>query len=193
MSDTGATPRAIVPLAIVFEGGLLVLALGLGWLLGTPALATLRLTWQAAGWGVLATAPPLLLMWWLVRTTWAPIRRLNHEIEHTVVPLFAGSTPLQLAAVALAAGLGEEALFRGVLQGALAGWLGPLTGLALASLLFGLAHLITPAYAILAGALGVYLGALAIYSGNLLIPILAHALYDCAALMYWTGKRPATE
>ena len=88
MSDTSAAPRAIVPLAIVFEGGLLVLALGLGWLLGTPALATLRLTWQAAGWGVLATVPPLLLMWWLVHTTWAPIRQLNHEIEHAVVEFY---------------------------------------------------------------------------------------------------------
>ena len=193
VSDTRAAQRTIVPLAIAFESGLFVLALGFGWLLDTPALATLRLTWRAAALGLLATAPPLLLMWWLIRTTWAPIRRLNREIEHTVVPLFAGSTPLQLAAVALAAGVGEEVLFRGVIQAALAGWSGAAMGLLLTSLLFGLVHLITPTYAALAGLLGLYLGALALYSGNLLAPILVHALYDVAALTYWTRKRPATE
>jgi membrane protease YdiL (CAAX protease family) len=183
--------RTIVPLAIAFEGGLFVVALGLGWLLDTPALATLRVTWRAAGLGVLATVPPLLLMWWLLRTTWAPITRLNREIEHTVAPLFAGSTPVQLAVVAVAAGLGEEVLFRGVVQEALIGWSGPAIGLLATSLLFGLVHLITPTYAALAGLLGLYLGALALYSGNLLAPVLVHALYDLVALTYWVGKPPA--
>jgi membrane protease YdiL (CAAX protease family) len=125
---------------------------------------------------------------------WEPLRRLSREIEETVAPLFAGCPPLALALVSLAAGVGEEALFRGVIQTALGEAVHPAVGLLGASLLFGLTHLVTPTYALLAGVLGLYLGAITMATGNLLPAIVAHALYDFVALVFWTGRgRPAAE
>ena len=76
-----------------------------------------------------------------------------------------------------AAGVGEEALFRGVLQPAL----GPY-GLWISSLLFGVLHALTYTYFLLAALLGLYLGWLFERTDNLLVPVIVHALYDAVAL-----------
>ena len=111
--------------------------------------------------------------------------------EQRIAPLFAGSGPLALALVALLAGLGEETLFRGVIQPALAAHLPLWAALAVTAALFGLAHWITPTYALLAGIVGAYLGGLLLVSGNLLAPIVAHALYDLVALTLLVRLKPA--
>ena len=59
----------------------------------------------------------------------------------------------------------------------------PWPGLAVASLLFGLLHPITPTYVAIAALLGAYLGAVWLATGNLLTVIVAHALYDFVALV----------
>jgi membrane protease YdiL (CAAX protease family) len=55
--------------------------------------------------------------------------------------------------------------------------------LVLTSVAFGLAHFLTLSYALLAALAGLYLGALYWAGGNLVIPIVAHALYDLVALL----------
>jgi membrane protease YdiL (CAAX protease family) len=112
-------------------------------------------------------------------------------VEQRVAPLFAGSGPMVLVVVALLAGLGEEALFRGVVQPALAAHLPLLVAIAATAMLFGAAHWITPTYALLAGIVGAYLGGLFVLSGNLLVPIVAHALYDVVALALLVRVKPA--
>ena len=67
----------------------------------------------------------------------------------------------------------------------------PWWALLLTSVVFGLGHLITPAYALLAGLLGFYLGTLALVYDNLLLVMTVHGLYDFLALIYLT-KRPQT-
>jgi membrane protease YdiL (CAAX protease family) len=94
---------------------------------------------------------------------------------------------LHIVALALMAGVAEEALFRGLLQEGLAGPLGWLPALLLASALFGVVHWLTGLYALLAGAVGLYLGGLYLLTGNLLVPIVVHALYDVVALVYLRG------
>ena len=91
---------------------------------------------------------------------------------------------IDMVLIAALAGLGEEVFFRGVMQTALAGSVGVWAAVALASVVFGLAHFLTLTYAVYATVIGVYLGALLIVSGNLLVPILAHAVYDLLALVY---------
>ena len=59
-------------------------------------------------------------------------------------------------------------------------WVGLIAG----GVLFGLAHCITPTYALLAGLIGLYLGWLWIATGNLLVPITTHAVYVFLALVY---------
>jgi membrane protease YdiL (CAAX protease family) len=171
-------------LAVGFESALLLLAIGLGWLVRAHLLRQINVNWSAFLLGVAATVPLLAGAWWSSETHWAPIARLRKDVARSVVPLFAQCSVLDFVVIALLAGLAEEALFRGVLQTALAGIVSPLTALVIASAAFGLAHLVTPAYAFIAGLIGLYLGLLHLISQNLFIPIVVHALYDFAALTY---------
>jgi len=123
--------------------------------------------------------------------TWPPLARIRRFFDAVVRRLFAECTWIELALIALAAGVGEEALFRGVLQPALGRWLGAGPALVVASVLFGLLHPITPVYAVLAGLIGIYLGGVWLASGNLLVVIIVHALYDFLALIYVLRGLPA--
>jgi membrane protease YdiL (CAAX protease family) len=111
-------------------------------------------------------------------------------VQERIAPLFAGSTAAELALVAALAGLGEEALFRGVVQTALAARLPAWAAVALTAAGFGLAHCLTPAYAVLAGIVGAYLGWTFLATGNLLVPIVAHAVYDFIALAILLAMKP---
>ena len=164
-----------------------MLALGLGWALKSPFYEQVALMWQAFVWGAVATAPPLLLMWLGTRTQWGPLLRIMRQTEK-LLPQFAACSYFELALISSLAGVAEEALFRGVIQTALGAWLHPWAALLITSALFGLGHLITPMYALLAGLLGLYLGGLAMIYNNLLLVMVVHALYDFVALVYLARK-----
>jgi membrane protease YdiL (CAAX protease family) len=183
--------------AAIFEGSLVPVAIGLGWLLKSPPLATLHVEGYAALLGLAATLPPLTLFWLCLKCPWRPFAEIAKITDETLVPLFRDCRLVELAIIATLAGIGEEMLFRGVIQAAAAveigGQRGVWLGLLLASVLFGLLHAITPTYAILAGLIGLYLGGLWLASGNLLTPVVAHGAYDFLALMYLMrarGQRP---
>ena len=55
----------------------------------------------------------------------------------------------------------------------------------LVSLLFGLAHAMTTSYFVIASLVGAYLGWLAMTYADLIAPIIAHALYDFVAILYF--------
>ncbi|MFC1597056.1 CPBP family intramembrane glutamate endopeptidase, partial [Planctomycetota bacterium] len=55
------TPRQLVFWAVVFEGGLGLLAIALGWWLGCRPMETVRWSTPAAIWGALAGLPMLVL------------------------------------------------------------------------------------------------------------------------------------
>ena len=104
------------------------------------------------------------------------VRAVYHD---TIVPLFGRIGPFSAIAIGAAAGVGEEWLFRGVLQ--------PVTGIAIASVLFGLAHVggvrMLP-FGVWATGMGAVMGSLAAATGGLTAPIVAHGLYDMLALEY---------
>ena len=181
-------PPHFALLAAAFEGGLVVVALALGWLVGQKPLESFRWTPADAGWGVAATLPPLVLLWLCLKCPLRPTKQLVRVVDTQLLPLFRDCHIFDLAVISVLAGLGEEMLFRGVIQQAVAdavsGQAGPWIGLAVAAILFGLAHRITTAYAVLAGLLGLYLGGVWLITDNLLVPIMAHALYDFLALVY---------
>ena len=111
------------------------------------------------------------------------IRRLYVE---GLKPVFGNLSAMEIIAISVAAGVGEEMLFRGVLQ--------PELGLVPASVIFGLLHMGdsgTLVFGCWVMIMGAALGALAIWSGGLLAPIVAHAVYDAAAMSYirW-GRGP---
>lgn len=182
-------------LALASEGGVGLLALFLSWLLGYPLHDALR--WETAAWvwGTLAVVPLLGIMAMVLWAPWPPFRRLVAALDELVIPLFRTCNLADLALISALAGLGEEMLFRGVIQRVLADLggesIGPWLGLVAASLLFGLAHAITRAYVGMSAIIGAYLGLLWMATENLLVPIVAHALYDFLALVYLVRIRNA--
>ena len=82
-----------------------------------------------------------------------------------------------MALIALSAGVGEEMLFRGVLQSSLAAWLG--LGWGLASRACSSACCIRSRFPTFRhDRLGFYLGGAFLLTGNLLTVMVTHALYD---------------
>lgn len=85
----------------------------------------------------------------------------------------------------VAAGLGEEMLFRGIVQYEVADRLeSTVTGVCLSSIVFGALHAVTPLYAVLASIASLYFGAIYAWTDNLAVPIACHTVYDIAALVY---------
>lgn len=185
---------SLVTLALLFEGGLVLIAIAVGLLLGVPALADVRFDTDSVAQGAAATLPMLLLLSPLARRHHG-LERLRDDVTRQILPLFKNASLPQLALLSALAGLGEEALFRGVLQTWLAQHLGDAGGLVLASIVFGLAHFINRSYALLATLIGLYLGWLYLTSGNLLLPVIAHGLYDFVALIVLLndGKRRVSQ
>lgn len=151
---------------------------------GIHPLAHLHLTAAGLALGALAALPLLLGLLWILTTQSPAVRHLVSLIEEQLGPIVGSRSPPELTLLALLAGVAEEILFRGVLQAGASLVLPAIAALVLASVLFGLAHYITRTYAILAGVAGLYLGAVFLAQGNLLVPIVAHSLYDFVALTY---------
>jgi membrane protease YdiL (CAAX protease family) len=174
----------ILSLTVAFEGGLAVLAILLAWIFSVPLHESAQLSGTGLLLGIAATIPMGLAFLWAWRTTRKPMVQLKDEVERHVVPLFAHSKTMDLVVIAALAGLGEELLFRGVIQALLVEWTSLWPGVILASVLFGLAHAISTAYLIYAALVGLYLGGIYVATGNLLVPALAHGLYDFALFLY---------
>ena len=169
------------------------MAIVLGWLFGYPPLRTFHFDLRDTAVGLAATLPPLAIFWICLKTPLGPLERIAVIMDETLLPLFRGCSVVQLAIIAALAGVGEEMLFRGIVQTAVAetidGQHGIWLGLLAAATVFGLLHPITPTYAILAVLIGGYLGWLWLFYGNLLVPIVAHASYDFVALVYLLKAR----
>ncbi len=167
---------------VLSECALLLAALAIGRLLGLHPFARLQIDGAAVASGLAATLPMLLVLWWCLRTSWAPVRRLVSLAEDHLGPYLREASAGGIVLLSFMAGIGEEALFRGVIQAALAERLPDWIAVGVAALLFGAAHWLTLSYAVLAGLIGVYLGVVFLLTENLLIPIVAHGLYDVVAL-----------
>jgi membrane protease YdiL (CAAX protease family) len=189
MTDPQAARNSIVYLAIVVEGGLVGLALGLGFLLDQPPLSQCVLDISGVLWGLAGTLP--MIGAFAVMTRWpiGPLRSIKGFTDGVIGPAMSPCTLVDLLGISCLAGLGEEMLFRGVLQDALATQLSPALALAVASVLFGLLHAVTASYAVLAALMGAYLGGLYLLTGNLVAPMVTHAAYDFAVLV-WVLRGP---
>jgi membrane protease YdiL (CAAX protease family) len=94
-----------------------------------------------------------------------------------------------LIALSLSAGVGEELLFRGWLQGTLVrelevfGTVGVAFAIFLASLMFGIVHPLSRGYVAVATVLGVFLGVTAYWSQNIFMAIIGHTVYDAILMI----------
>lgn len=169
----------LVVLAVAGEAALVVLAIV--W----SRWRAIPLEWGAPLEGVaigfIAAVGLALANWYVLRRAPArlgvpAVRRLYHD---SLKPMFGRITALDAVIISLAAGVGEEMLFRGVMQ--------PELGLVAASVIFGLLHTGgrgTMAFGVWVTVMGAALGGLAWWTGGLLAPVIAHAAYDAAAITY---------
>lgn len=132
--------------------------------------------------GLMAVAATLTLV---RKTTWA--RTLHSELR----PLATGLPPVGILALAVFSSLGEELLFRSVLQTS--------TNIWIQALVFGLAHQLPGkarfTWALWATIMGVLFGALFQATGSLLGPLVAHATVNAMNLRFLqnhqTGPGPS--
>ena len=172
-------------LATCFEGALLVLAFLLGRVVSVNPVDSFHFNHTDLALALLGVLP-LYIPYTRIHAGqpgWlGHIKRLTTGI---LGRMLAGCGRLALFYVACLAGVAEEIFFRGLLQTGLEQYFGVAQALLGSSVLFGLAHWITPGYALLAGLAGLYLGSTLYWTEqpNLLIPIVIHALYDYLALI----------
>ncbi len=183
-SNPGLTAGRALALACAFEAALLVIAYAAGWLAGIDPLASLAPGSGSTAIGLLAVMPMVGLLWWGLQHPQHPLGRPTAEAREFVANFFRDTGWAGFALVAFLAGLCEEALFRGFLQVFIAGFAGEFQALLAASVLFGLAHAVSLAYAVVATIIGLYLGALFLLTDGLLAPVVCHAVYDFIALVW---------
>jgi membrane protease YdiL (CAAX protease family) len=173
-----------VAMAMLFETGLGFVGVLIAWAAGINLANQLTVSQDSVLRGILAAMPMIVLLIAFYESTWQPLVKLRDEVEKVVEELFVGCRWFEFALVSIAAGFGEEILFRGALQPLATHWTGPWIGVIVVALLFGLAHALTPTYFIAATVIGIYFGWLALAYDDLVAPIVAHAVYDFVALVF---------
>ncbi len=177
----GCAFEATLGLAALPVGGWLGVDLRMVW--GNPGLRDILL-------GLAVCAPLLVLPPAVVHSGWSGFRAMRRALEQRLLPILREWSPAQQLLLSGLAGVAEEALFRGALQAGLAPVLGDLASLLLAAALFGLCHAVTGFYALLAAGMGLVLGLEWWFTGSLLAPMITHAVYDFAALIYLIRHLP---
>ncbi len=161
-----------------------IAAIVLGWLIGTPLLPQISPSVNTALIGVIATLPLALFLWWFSNTQNPTLATFRHSQIKFFSKIGFEFTMPRIIAMAVVAGIAEEFLFRGVIQSWISGFAPLAVALIASNIIFGLLHMRTVLYAVIAGLVGVYLGVVYIYTDSLLAPIITHGLYDYVALVY---------
>ena len=132
----------------------------------------------------------------LIEDRFPALQDVTTATQRSVLALLGGTWKPQIAvitalALGMAAGFGEEMLFRGILQYELGSRFGQVVAVGLSSIIFGALHAVTPLYAALATIASVYFGGVYLVTGNLAVAIACHAVYDIGALLFahWTVSR----
>jgi len=179
--DAASENRAFLFIAI----GLaitLVAGLVLSVVLSTPLVAQISFRPTDLLLGIAAVAPLACFLWWFMRSTSAPIVHFRDSQIDYFGSIGFEFTSSRIAIMALGAGVTEELLFRGVFQTWMMAHAPVAVAIIVPNIVFGLLHARSAAYALIAGIVGTYLGVLFHITGNLIVPIIAHALYDAIAL-----------
>lgn len=169
--------------SLVLKSQLFIVMLGLLFWLAESALYESNIGYlPAVVVGVVMAIVTFLFFWLLFKLRVRLTQSLMKDIQR-IAPLFSGYRWWHCACVAALAGIGEELLFRGVVQV----WFGQHFSIAVAiglsSLIFGLLHYLSFAYFICATLMSIVLGVGYYLSGSLLAVMLWHGVYDFIALM----------
>ena len=161
---------------------MLAAAFGFSLLFETPLGLQIRLDAEGAFIGVAATLPLVAFLAWFMQSKDPDIAAFRVSQIEFFSQIGFTFTPSRILLMSLGAGVAEEALFRGVFQTFADRNLPVAAAIVLPNILFGLLHARTAMYAAISGGVGIYLGVVFWLSGNLLVPMIAHAVYDVVAL-----------
>ncbi len=169
------------PAALLFQGGIGVVGLLTIWLFDIPVLSGGLGLAQAMLYGILGALATYVFLLLLTRNS----RLFPDDLSSQMQALYKFASSFRwpvLVALSILAGVGEELLFRGAIQGWLLQYTGPWTAVLAASVLFGLVHYMSFTYFVVATGLGLLLGAVYQLSGSLELVMVWHAVYDMLAL-----------
>lgn len=201
-SATGNAPSTHFLAAAWFELSLGFIAIILGAVIGINPRVHLPRGWPLAQFDWLwiarsiAIAVPfafllLVLVQLIGRLPLDALNRLEQITKNQLRSTLGPSTIPQLIILSLAAGVGEELLFRGLIQNTFLSLYSPTTlaealpAIICASIAFGFAHPISKSYILVTTLIGLLFGFVYWHYKDLLACVLAHALYDAALLITW--------
>ncbi len=166
--------------ACYFEASLIIVAYLIGLFANIDPFEWVIFSETAIFNGMIATLPLLLLFFAIEQLPFKSLRDIRILLLNNLCAHLTKQSWADLCLLAGLAGIGEELLFRGVIQIWIENVWGISAAIIITSLLFALVHAITPIYALLAAMISVYLGLSLDYdaSRNLLTPIIIHGLYD---------------
>jgi len=167
--------------ALGFQGAIALVGALAVWVMGISDLAGDPGWFGAVIWGIAGSIVTYILLSALAR---APGRIRDSLAGHMrQLRRFANEYSWRvLVILAILAGVGEELLFRGAVQGWLAWHLNDGLAILAASVLFGLVHYLSFTYFVMATGLGLVLGVAYWMSDSLMLVMVWHGVYDMIAL-----------
>ncbi len=145
-------------------------------------LSTVALSPMALVQSVITLIPMLIMLTILKKTTHPHFTAFREKQIEVFSKIGFRFTPMRIFLMSLGAGIGEEMLFRGALQGWLSEFSPIIIAIILPAMIFGALHNANLTYMVIASLIGVYLGVSFVITDNIAVPIIAHALYDIIAL-----------
>lgn len=168
-------------LGLAFQAGIVVLGLIPLWLFDIP-LATEGLSVPAyLAWGTAAGVITYGVLLLLSLTDLLSSDTLQKHLRDLHRFVRSQSWPV-LIGLAILAGVGEELLFRGVIQGWVSEYLGNIVGILAGGVIFGLAHALSRAYFTVATALGVVFGVAYAITDSIQLVMVWHGVYDLVVI-----------
>lgn len=185
MDNSSFNPDDFFKKACSFEAALIPVSVALGWIANINPFQNLHFSESAIAFGVVGTMPLFLLFLAMEQMQAESVIKIKNVLYDTLGPSLHRYHWTDLLILASIAGLSEELLFRGVIQPWIELSWGMSAGLVGCNIIFGLAHAITPLYAVLATFVGIYLSLSLDYGGdrNLLVPVVIHGFYDFLAFV----------
>jgi membrane protease YdiL (CAAX protease family) len=191
--------------AVLLELSLGLAAIVLGAFLGINPRQHLPAWWDFMGilksFGIGLTVGSVLAlgMEFVSRLPIRSIQKLDRVVQSQLHMLLGPMSIAELILLSLSAGIGEELLFRGLIQG----WsmslsetqtfLEALPGILLSAVCFGVAHPLSKAYIAIATMAGILFAVLYWATRDLLACVLAHAIYDAIICVYWKWTQAQPE
>lgn len=181
MAHAGKRPQISPRAALMFQGGIGLVGLAAIALFGIPVYYDGVSPATALFWGLAGSVATYAVILLVSRLPGLVRDSLESQLEqlHRFASDYSWTV---LIALSVFAGVGEELLFRGAIQGGLAQHLPDAVAIVVASVLFGLVHYLSFTYFVLATGLGLMLGTVYALTDSLVLVMVWHGVYDMIAL-----------